>query len=343
MSEYSFLSKEQIETSKALKEKGRGAEITDFSFLLGGELRIYSFNEDKRCGHYWTQTEYDNSSSYFYDACGKIMTQATKRRAIGIRPIIPISYIKDNYPDIQANEEGFIEFGNYPQTAVNSELQKELEQLFIEEKLDKTGDTYTTDSQSIYAGISISDDTSFKPKVHEEFEYNGSRYVRVEANDNRSRHLSASNGEKYEKGDNVWVKVEPVRWMMDEQLGYFISEKILVAGIQYQEQKKFRELIEKDEDNIDEIYREMVRARFMGVDFDKSHIKYFMDEFLSKDIEQSMIRTKEVELASPDGNYQASDMESYTTEGVPAYDKIGDMYQRHLTNEKEMKENENEK
>ena len=96
--------------------------------------------------------------------------------------------------------------------------------------------------------------------------------------------------------------------------------------------------------NIGKLLREKLQSIFRGIDFDESHIKHFMDEYLSRDIEQSMTRVKSKEPASKhDGTYHVSDAERYTDEGIPTYDKIGAMYQGHLSKEKEIEENENDK
>lgn len=75
----------------------------------------------------------------------------------------------------------------------------------------KTENTYTTDSQSVYAGILHSVDSSFKPQIYEEFEYRGKRYIRVKVNVSRNINNIVSNREEYKEGEYVWVKVEPIR------------------------------------------------------------------------------------------------------------------------------------
>ena len=63
----------------------------------------------------------------------------------------------------------------------------------------KTRNSYTTDSRKYNAY-----NEKFAPKQHEEYEYNGKRYVRVEANSHFcSRAFILSNGENYRNGDNV--------------------------------------------------------------------------------------------------------------------------------------------
>lgn len=94
------------------------------------------------------------------------------------------------------------------------------------------------------------------------------------------------------------------------------------------------------------VLRERVMDRFTttGIEFETSNIKYFMDEYLSRDIEQSMIRVNSKEPAPEhNGTYKISDTGKFSDEGITTYDKIGEMYQGYLTKEKEIEENENDK
>lgn len=356
MSEYSLLTKEQVETSEILKQRGERGEITDFYAILGGQIGNMNGSNGEKYGEYYTRTDYNKSSIYkvnAYNIHNKIhFCAGIDERDCGIRPVIPISYITENYPDIEIEGKESIEFGNYPQTTANVELQKELENAFLAEKLEKTGNTYTTDSQPILLGLfERRAGAEFKADIHEEFEYNGKKYVRAKVNDGDLadeiyEEKRTSNGEKYKEGDYVWVEVEPIKWLKDEKLGVFIAEKILVAGIEYEEKDKWKKKLENDTRDISDILRESVKEKFTtyGVEFETSNIKYFMDKYLSRDIEQNMIRTKSKEtIQKQDGTYQTSDAKKFTDEGIATYDKIGGMYQSHLTKEKEIEENENDK
>ena len=77
-------------------------------------------------------------------------------------------------------------------------------------------------------------DEKFLAKQHEEYEYNGKRYVRVEANsDCGGNDFTLSNGEDYKDGDNVWIEVQPVKWIVDEKSRMMITEKLIFAGVQF--------------------------------------------------------------------------------------------------------------
>ena len=153
-----------------------------------------------------------------------------------------------------------MEYGYYPQKAVSKDMQERLERAFKSRSLSRTGNSYTTDSRK-YDEY----DEEFLPRQHQEYEYNGKRYVRVEANSNYSgNEFELSNGEKYQDGDYVWIEVSPVKWLVDEKAKIMITEKLIFAGVQFKHTRDYHTR-----------------------DFDKTDIKIFMDTYLEKDLEQT--------------------------------------------------------
>ena len=73
-----------------------------------------------------------------------------------------------------------------------------------------------------------------------------------------------SNGEKYKRGDYVWVEVQPIKWLIDEKSDIALSERILFAGVQFKNGIMFEK-------------------NYNG-DFRTTDIKLFMDKYFSKDI-----------------------------------------------------------
>lgn len=129
-----------------------------------------------------------------------------------------------------------IEYGYYPQTAASADLQYRLSRTLGMGFLARTGNTYTTDSRPYDAY-----NQPFQALVHEECEYDGKRYIRVKANsDYGSNAFTLSNGENYRNGDFVWVEVEPVKWLVDEQEGIAISEKLIFAGVQFNRTRDYK-------------------------------------------------------------------------------------------------------
>ena len=185
-------------------------------------------------------------------------------RDTGARPALPISSIYEvpsNGDGVKRAEDGVleVEYGYYPQKAVSKDIQEKLESAYKSGKILKTKNSYTTDS------VRTPDTSSkFAPKKHEEYEYNGKRYVRVKMSfEHDDRVCTLSNGEGYKDGDNVWVEVLPVKWLVDEKEKLMLTERLIVSGVQFKNERKNNTR-----------------------DFDKTDIKKFMDKYLSKELFQ---------------------------------------------------------
>ena len=74
-----------------------------------------------------------------------------------------------------------------------------------------------------------------------------------------------SDGRVVQLGVPYWVKVEPIIWLVDEKSNIALSKKIIFSGIQFSDIKN------------------------CNVDFQNSFIKFFMDNFVSKEIIPSNI------------------------------------------------------
>ena len=272
MSDFTFLTEEQIFGSNqidVIKKRGTKAAISDFSVLLGGWVSDYHVDNDSslkgRTGYYWTKSDDgDNDARVVYDN-GRRDYCSVYKRYCGARPALPfssISNIPTNGESGKRARDGVleVEYGYYPQKAVSRDMQERLEQAYRRGNISKTRNTYTTDSEK-YNAYS----RTFKAKTHEEYEYNGKRYVRVEANsDFGGNQFTLSNGENYRDGDNVWVEVLPVKWLVDEKTRTMITEKLIFSGVQFNKE-----------------------GNYHTRDFDRTDIKTFMDRYLSRDLVQS--------------------------------------------------------
>lgn len=76
--------------------------------------------------------------------------------------------------------------------------------------------------------------------------------------------FTLSNGEQYRNGDNVWVEVSPVKWLVDEKARIMITDKLIFSGVQFDHTRDYH-----------------------TENFDKTDIKTFMDRHLARDLEQS--------------------------------------------------------
>ena len=272
MSDFTFLTEEQYfgdDKLDILGKRGTKAAITDFSILLGAYVSDYHIDNDSslegRTGYYWTKSDDgDDDARVVYDNGLRSYNHVITRNG-GARPALPfssISSIPTNGESGKRAKDGVleVEYGYYPQKAVSRDMQERLERAYRSGNISKTRNSYTTDSRRYNAY-----NEKFAPKQHEEYEYNGKRYVRVEANsDFGSDTFTLSNGENYRDGDNVWVEVSPVKWLVDERAKVMITDKLIFSGVQFNHTRNYHTR-----------------------DFDRTDIKTFMDRYLSRDLVQS--------------------------------------------------------
>ena len=284
MSDFTFLTEEQCfgdNKLDILKKRGTKAGITDFSILLGSYVSDYHIDNDSslngRTGNYWTKSDDGDNNVCIIEEDGNINYYDVGLRSGGARPALPfldVSSIPTNEESEKKVRDGVleVEYGYYPQKAVSRDMQNRLEIAYKSGTISKTENSYTTDSVA-YNNY----DTSFQPQAHQEYEYNGKRYVRVNANTPYEYYFTLSNGEKYKNGDSVWLEVSPVKWIVDEKSHMMITERIIFAGVQVNNEFDY---------NIE--------------DFDKTNIKQFMDKYFAKDLEQIREeKTKEIKSAEP--------------------------------------------
>lgn len=278
MSNLTFLTQEQCFESEKLdilQKRGTKAAITDFSILLGGWVDIdtdycHIDGDDSlegRTGYYWTKSDDGDNDARAVNEYGGRNRYDVDLRNGGARPALPFSSISSiptngvsGAPKRARDGVLEVEYGYYPQKAVSRDMQERLERAFERRSLSRTGKKYTTDSRK-YDEY----DEVFSPKQHEEFQLDGKRYVRVEANSCfDGDEFKLSNGESYRDGDPVWVEVAPVKWLVDERAKMMLTDKLIFAGVQFKHTRDYH-----------------------TKDFDRTDIKTFMDRYLSKELEQS--------------------------------------------------------
>ena len=273
MSNFTFLTEEQYFGSDKLdilEKRGTKAAITDFSILLGAYVSDNNHIDNDsslegRTGYYWTKSDDGDNDARVVYGPGDRDNFYVNGRDGGARPALPfssISSIPTNGESGKRARDGIleVEYGYYPQKAASKDMQERLERAYRSGSISKTRNSYTTDSRKYDAY-----GERFLAKQHEEYEYNGKRYIRVEANsDFGGNRFTLSNGEQYRDGDNVWVEVSPVKWLIDEREKVMLTDKLIFSGVQFNHTRDYH-----------------------TKDFDKTDIKTFMDRYLSRDLEQS--------------------------------------------------------
>lgn len=280
MSNLTFLTREQClgsEKLDILQKRGTKAAITDFSILLGGLVyrgKNYCHIDgddslEGRSGSYWTKSDDGCNDVCIVHAEGDYGFDDVNSRRSAARPALPFSSISSiptngvsGAPKRARDGVLEVEYGYYPQKAVSRDMQERLERAFERRSLSRTGKKYTTDSRK----CNKYSKEVFSPKQHEEFQLDGKKYVRVEANSylDDGKLFKLSNGESYRNGDPVWVEVAPVKWLVDERAKMMLADKLIFAGVQFKHTRGYHTR-----------------------DFDETDIKTFMDRYLSKELEQA--------------------------------------------------------
>ena len=272
MSDFTFLSEEEIwdKPISVIEKRGTKAAITDFSILLGGYVNDGSHVDGKnsledRTGWYWSKSDDGDNDARALSSDGDRRRPNVCTREVGCRPVSPfssISQIPTNGENGKKAKDGIleVEYGYYPQKAVNKTMQQRLETAYKRKNIQKTQNSYTVDSKKYNEY-----NKAFSPKKYEEYELNGKRYVRIIANSCfEGNNFTLSNGEQYKDGDAVWVEVEPIKWLVDEKAKLMITEKLVFAGVQFNKQRNYQ-----------------------TKNFNKTDVKKFMDTYFAKEIVQN--------------------------------------------------------
>ena len=272
MLDFTFLSYDQIYGDNKLdilKQYGVRCASTDYTILLGGVVEDFSYTSEgenliNRTSSYWTKSS--GYSCWIVDEDGEELCEDLYDRVTGVRLAVAYSSIRDLPGDVKyINGIKVKEYGEYPQTVASKELSFLLEKFYDEGKLKETGKLYTSDSAHY-----DDEDSLFKPKHRIEYEYNGDKYVRFVA-DNNGAFEKLSNGIEIKNGDIYWIKVEPIKWLIDEKSDIALSKNVLFSGIQFN--RKANDIIV----------------------FEESDIKKFIDEYFVKEIVPS--NTKDDKLS----------------------------------------------
>ncbi len=260
----SILTEEQVYGNNKLnifKVIGPEAAVSDTAILRGAFVSSYHVDNDSslsgRIGYYWLQNSDGAGDARGVYCYGGSDWDLCTERIGGVRAALPYSQIKNLPHTIKTRLAGLeeITYGYYPGAAVDSIMQDVLNSAYNSGTLKRLGVSCTFD------GRRYNDyDKYFLPEEQVYFEYNGEIYTNIRANSSFDN-FTLSNGENYKNEDYVWTKVEPIIWLKHPDDDIMISEKEIIAGVRFYKHN----------------------CGYNG-DFSKTEIKWFLDNFLSKEI-----------------------------------------------------------
>ena len=271
--EFTLLSDEQTFGSRkidVIEQLGGKCAISDFAILLGAYVSDdYHVDDDSslkgRTDWWYLSSSAGDGDVRAVDRDGAREWASACRRSGAVRPALPYSNISDISPNGVRGRSRFleVEYGEYPQYVVDTSLGRTLDSEFSAGRLRKTGKTYTTDSRRWNAHSE-----KFNPVEHEEYEYNGKRYVRVKSNDT-NENFKLTNGVTTHPGDYFWLEVSPIVWYVDEKSKMLVSKTLLASGIRFCNDAQYRD------------------------DFKTTEMYMFLNKYFAKDIGLSIFSKKE--------------------------------------------------
>ena len=242
-----------------IQKSGSMAIATDFSILLGLYLDddAHHFLDDDNIiahfGPWWIDGDMSTLKASV-DEWGHPNMIYPDFSRLGCRPVVSYSSVSSDCSSLHLNENDVYEctYGEYPQTVVSEEEAKELNDLYLNKKLNLTGKTYTCNSSD--------DDLEH---YYDEYEYQGEKYIRVNGDTNFG--ILLSNNSPIVNNSSYWIKVEPVEWLVDKSADIMISKKILFSGVP------------------------LSRNYYYKGSFKKSLLKKYLNNKFSKDIIPTMV------------------------------------------------------
>ena len=231
MDNITFLEFEDLSKLDVLNTYGTLCSTTDFNILLGGNIHKGLYTSDginlyNRATIYYTKT----------DDLGNVLVSSEKFNSydplelFSSRPVIKYNCLDDYSSKLILSRNGIceIEYGHYPQMIVDKIHSDNLERLYNLNKLNRTSNKYNASNENI---------TNY---YLEEYEYLGNRYVRFVADEISCKNgYLLSNGSKIKEGVAYWIKVEPIRWLVDSKTKTLISKKALFSNVAFNNRKYY--------------------------------------------------------------------------------------------------------
>ena len=237
MAEFKIPFIEQIESDDALSIFKNGkSEITDLSILLGG------YCDDKYISNWLIDSGLNQMLSYTDKVMGKdypTLFYGLFDRRMSQRPTINFDGLKEQFPEgktIRDYGDYFVFVaGEYPQTAVDMNLNNLLSH---SNEVKKTGKTYVFDCNDCM------EVQKFKQYKVNEYKYKDSKYIMLDKDKIqnilytilKTHTVTLHNTMQFDDyDDKIWIKVEPVVWLVDKKSNVAVTQKALFSNIQYEE------------------------------------------------------------------------------------------------------------
>lgn len=215
----------------ALRKYGGCASASDLAILLGAFMSNTNTDcEGRPFVSYWTVSADNVGRVDVIDWHGCVSGCKPYLRGIACRPVLSPDVTSKIPPEKVKVTSGIngapiLEYGEYPQTAVDKGLCARLDDMLMRGELWVGNKTYTFDTVSI-------NNYSAEPifKSYHEYILDNDRYVRLGGR--AMYRFRMSNGVRIKAGQKYWVRVEPVKWLADPS-GWWVSKDCLFAGIRF--------------------------------------------------------------------------------------------------------------
>lgn len=236
---------------QVMKSYGTKTGMSDLAIALGGYMGSDKTSDNQRSGYVWSASSDGDGYVRFVHDGGDRDFCSPRKRLVGARPALPSSVASSIKPSEarltkKIGHVQVVEYGEYPQTIAPENVNKELEQAFSKGQLGTTGKKYT-----FYGEKSDAYDKPFKAKEYAEYQYNGKRYIRVEAQP-YDRNSVLSNGRLAKNGEKCWIEVQPIEWMVEPDkitingretdnpnAGLWLARQALFSGVQFDSKNRY--------------------------------------------------------------------------------------------------------
>ena len=228
--EVTLPTKEQVFKSDLdifMTRKDRICLLSDFAILMGScTSENPNFFPIRSKINWWYCLSENGNRFGKVRTSGSYSTTSCDKSNGGIRPVLKIAApVMPNEGYINSAGLVEVEFGEYPQFAVDPFFSNALSEQLMHGNLKETGKTYTQNAVFSLKGLN-----SFDPKVIKEYEYKGKKYV-VAISDAFNGEQELSNGMTAKMGSSHWVEVAPIKWIYDKKSMALISKIALASGI----------------------------------------------------------------------------------------------------------------